>query len=250
MHIPVDLLILALASLGAGAINSIAGGGSFLTFPALVYAGVPSVLASASSTVALLPATGVSAWTFRRELKGLPDVGMPWLIGSGLAGGIVGGLLLFVTPSHIFDHIVPWLLGLATIVFASGRQLAAAVKRLGKVGPKTLIAVHFVLGIYAGYFGGAVGFLILALYTLFGMTDLHAMNALRAVMGGLMNASAVVVFIVTGSVAWQQTLIVMASAMIGGYIGARIARATNQQRLRQIIIGIGAIMTVVFFIRS
>jgi uncharacterized membrane protein YfcA len=244
-----DLLLLV-AALGAGAQNSVAGGGSFLTFPALVYAGVPSITANASSTVALAPASFASAWAYRHDFKPFPGIGMTALIGCSLVGSLLGAILLLVTPQRTFDDIIPWLLGAATLIFAFGRQVSDAAQRIGTLGPRTMLAFQFLIAVYGGYFGGAIGILMLALYGLLGLTDLHAMNAMKTLIAGLLNTVAIIAFVIAGKVSWPETILMLAAALIGGYGGARIARRVKPIYLRIAVIGIGCIMTTVFFLRS
>jgi uncharacterized membrane protein YfcA len=244
-------LLLIVAAIAGGAQNAAAGGGSFWSFPALVYAGVPSVIANASNTVALNPALFVSAWAYREDLKSLgARIDLRWMIASGMAGGAVGAVLLIATPQHTFDFLIPWLLLVATLLFAFGRQLAVASRRLGRIGPRTLFAVQFAIAIYGGYFGGGVGFLMLALYGLFGLDNLHEINALKTVMSGVINAAALVIFIVSGDIVWAPTLVMMAAAMLGGYYGAKLTKRAPPGVLRLVIIAIGTLMTVSFFIRQ
>jgi uncharacterized membrane protein YfcA len=252
MHIDIVWLnygLLVVAAIGAGMVNAIAGGGSFLTFPALVYTGVPPVTANASNTVALVPSIFLSTLAYRNDMRGIEKVPMWVMVAVALAGGVAGALLLLHTPQHIFDFLIPWLLGLATLLFAFGKQLTAAVHRIGRVNRPTLVCIQFVLAIYGGYFGGAVGFLMLALFGLFGLTDLHAMNGLKTLMAGLMNGAAVVIFLVAGGIVWHQTLVMLIAAMFGSYAGARMARKIDQKALRLIIVTIGTVITVAFALR-
>src|SRR5437773_10952328 len=152
--------LLIAASLGAGLMNSVAGGGSFLTFPALVFTGVPSIVANATSTVALFPGALASAWAYRRDFEALDRIPLKPALGVSIAGGIVGALLLLYTSQKTFDAIIPWLLLGATLVFALGPRLMKKLKRQQWMGPKTLIVLQFFIGIYGGYFGGGVGLFI------------------------------------------------------------------------------------------
>src|SRR5215813_8062035 len=146
-------LLLIAAALGAGLMNSVAGGGSFLTFPALVFTGVPSIVANATSTVALFPGVLASAWAYRHDFNGLDKIPLKPAVGVSIAGGVVGALLLLFTSQKTFDVIIPWLLLAATLVFALGPGVMRKLKRRSWMGPKTLIALQFLVGIYGGYFG-------------------------------------------------------------------------------------------------
>jgi len=241
-------LFLVAAALGAGLINAVAGGGSFLTFPALVFTGVPSIVANATSTVALFPGVLASAWAYRKEMETLNIPVKPAIVAS-IAGGISGAVLLLSTSQKAFDAVIPWLLLAATIVFAIGPRVTTIFKRKSWIGPKALVIFHYFVGIYGGYFGGAVGIIILAVWSLAGLRDIHAMNAGRTLLGGLMNAAAVVLFIIARKVWWAQAAVMLIAAVIGGYAGARIARRLNPSLIRRAIIVFGLFVTVAFFRR-
>src|SRR5437867_8278367 len=240
--------LLTTAALGAGVINAVAGGGSFLTFPALVFSGVPSIVANATSTVALFPGVLTSAWAYRNEMKTL-EIPVKAAIFASIAGGISGALLLLSTSQQAFDAVIPWLLLAATIVFAIGPRVTTTFKRKSWIGPKALVIFHYFVGIYGGYFGGAVGIIILAVWSLAGLRDIHAMNAGRTLLGGLMNAAAVVLFIFARKVWWAQAAVMLVAAVMGGYAGARIARRVNPSLIRTAIIMFGLFVTIAFFRR-
>lgn len=244
-----NILLLASAAFVAALMNSVAGGGSFLSFPALVFTGVPSVMANATNTVALVPAQLASAWAYRHDfprIEGLnPKIILAW---SGL-GGLVGSLLLIFTPETAFDALIPWLLLFATCLFAFSKQLVPWLKARFHVGPTMLYLVQFLLAIYGGYFGGAVGILMLALFGLFGIDHIHSANALKTLLAGMINAVAVICFVAAGAVAWGPGLVMLVSALVGGYLGARLARKMPAHWVRRIVIMIGCGMTVAFFIR-
>lgn len=243
------LLLLAAAAFGAGMMNAVAGGGSFLTFPALVFTGVPSIIANASSTVALFPGSFASALAYRNDFSRFEGVPFTGMLGVSLAGGISGALLLLFTPQKTFDVVIPWLLAAATLVFAFGPYLAPRLRHVYRIGPKTVLTGQFLVSIYGGYFGGAVGILLLALYSLFGMTDIRAMNATKTFLTGCMNGIAVVCFVIAGKVWWPQTLVMLVSAVLGGYLGARYARNLPPVLVRAVIVAISVVMTVLFFHR-
>jgi len=245
-----NYFLLALAALGAGLMNSIAGGGSFLTFPALVFTGVPSIAANATSTFALLPGVLASAWAYRHELRSLEEIALKPALIVSIAGGIVGALLLLFTSQKTFDAIIPWLLAAATATFAVGPRVMRIFKRQSWMSPNTLIAFQFFVGIYGGYFGGAVGIIMLAVWSLAGLRNIHAMNGGRTLLGGMMNTAAVVCFIVAGKVWWPQALVMVMAAIAGGYTGARFARGVNPAVLRGIIIAVSVVVTAVFFARA
>lgn len=243
-------LLLAAASFLAGAMNAIAGGGSFVTFPALVWSGVPSVAANASSTVALFPGSFASAWAYRDDFKNFEGVSVRAMLPVSLAGGVTGALLLLLTPQRTFDALIPWLLLLGTLAFAFGRQAGAWLRRFIRIGPVLLLGGQFVLSIYGGYFGGAVGLLMMAVWSLFGVSDLHAMNAAKTLLVGATNTVAVVCFILAGKVWWGPALLMALTAVAGGYAGARVGRRLDPTHLRLGITLFNVAMTVAFFLRA
>lgn len=245
-----ELLLLMLAGFIAGAMNSAAGGGSFVSFPALVFAGVPSVAANASSTVALFPGAVTGSWAYRHDFQSFEGISVRALLPVSVAGGLSGALLLLFTPVHTFDVIVPWLLLLGTTAFALGPKLAHMLKRFVHLGPRSLVAAQFILGIYGGYFGGAVGLMTLATWSLFGANDIRAMNAAKTLLVGSMNSIAVVAFIAAGKVYWTEAAVMAVAAAIGGYAGARIARRVDRQRIRLFINCVNVTMTIIFFVRA
>jgi len=244
------LLLLALVGFVAGAMNALAGGGSFVTFPALVAVGLPSVVANASSTVALFPGSVASAWAYRRELRGIGGLSLPVLSAVSLAGGLTGAVLLLVTPVHTFDVVVPWLLLLATLTFAFGPRLGLALRRRVRIGPRALLAIQFVLMVYGGYFGGAVGLMCLAAWSLVTATpDIKAMNPAKVLLVGAANSIAVVCFVMAGAVRWPETLAMLVTGIAGGYGGARIGRVLPARVIRGFVLALTASITAVFFWR-
>jgi uncharacterized membrane protein YfcA len=242
-------LLLIIAALAAGLINSVAGGGMFLTFPALVFTGVPSIIANASSTTALIPGIFASSWAYRGDLRkttGIPF--LPLLIVS-LAGGIVGALLLLFTPQRTFDSVIPWLLLAATLLFTFGPRIAPDLKRAFRMSSGTVVVIQFFIGIYGGYFGGAIGILMLATWSIYGLTDIHVMNANRTLMGAATNSIAAVLFIFARKIWWPQTLVMLVAAIIGGYIGARLAKKVDPRYVRAIVTVVSAGITIAFFLR-
>jgi hypothetical protein len=246
----IPYVLLAGAAFCAGVMNAVAGGGSFLTFPALVFTGVPPVIANASSTVALFPGSFASAWAYREHFEHFDNIPFKASLAVSLAGGVSGALLLLFTPQRAFDVIIAWLLAVATVLFAFGPKLAPWLSRKFRIGVKTALCAQYVVAIYGGYFGGAVGIMMLALFSLLGLTDIRSMNALKTLLGGSMNAVAVVCFVIAGKVWWPQAAVMLAAAVAGGYFGARYARKMNATVVRAVIVGIGVLMTVVFFNRA
>ena len=245
-----ELSLLVSASFIAGIINSIAGGGSFLTFPALVFTGVPTIAANATSAVAVFPGYLSGALGFAKELKEYPKSKFLLLITLSIMGGIGGSLLLLITPASVFSYIIPWLLGFATLLFAFGDFVAKWAKKNsnsnGFLGNLTTLIVC----IYGGYFNGGLGIILLALFSTLGMRDIHLMNGLKNIMSFALSAASVVTFAIAGIVFWQQAIIMMIAATIGGYFGVVVARKLSKNTIRMIIVIIGLIMTVIFGIKA
>jgi uncharacterized membrane protein YfcA len=243
-------VLLVVAAFVAGAMNAVAGGGSFLTFPALVFTGVPSVIANASSTVALFPGSFASAWAYRADFQDFKGVSFRAMLGVSLVGGVIGALLLLLTPQRTFDGVIPWLLLVATLVFTFAPRLTPLLQRRVQIGPRTLVTVQFFVAIYGGYFGGAIGIMMLSAWALFGLTDLKSMNATKTLLAGALNGVAVVLFVVAGKVWWLQTGVMLIGSVAGGYLGARFARRVDPRYIRTTIIAISVMMTIVFFART
>jgi uncharacterized protein len=242
-------LLLAIAGLAAGLINSVAGGGMFITFPALVFTGVPSIIANASSTMALIPGVLASGWAYREDFRKSENFPFWPLVIVSVAGGIVGALLLLFTPQTIFDSVIPWLMLAATLLFTFGAKVTPILKRFIHIGPVTVVVIQFFIAIYGGYFGGAIGIMMLATWTVFGLTDIHVLNANRTLMGAAANIIAALMFAVAGKIWWPQTLVMLVGTIIGGYIGARMARKVKPQYIRAIVTVVSAGITIVFFLR-
>ncbi len=244
-------LMLVAAGCLAGVMNSVAGGGTFVTLPALILAGVPSMNANASSTVAMAPATLSSLWAFRRDVRRFGPVGLKPMVAVSIVGGIIGGALLLLTPTRMFDEILPWLLLLATLMLIFGPRLRLYLEQKGhRIGPRPVLLGQLVVGIYGGYFGGAVGLIMTALWTLLSELDVKALTPARLMMGAAMNTAAVVLFIAAGAIFWPQTLAVLAGGVVGGYGGARVGRRLPAPVIRAIVITVTAATTVAFFWRA
>lgn len=239
--------LLVISAFMAGVVNAVAGGGSFLTFPALVMAGVPPVNANATSTVAVCPGALASAYGYRRELAALEGFDLKAAVAISLVGGLIGALLLLWTPQPLFAALVPWLLLFATVLFVLGPKVSAWVRARFRMGVGTMLAVQFVIAIYGGYFGGGIGILMLAMLGVFGLTNLHAMNGIKVLLSGCLNVVAVVAFIIGDAVHWTEALIMMGACIGGGYAGAAVARRIPPPILRKFVIGVGFAMTAYFF---
>lgn len=245
---------LTVASFLAGVLNAVAGGGSFLTFPAMLGMKMLPVQANATNTVALWPGQLTSIAAYREDIR--KNLRLVWPMGlAGLLGGTAGALVLLNTPQMMFLHLVPWLLLTAATIFAlSGPVSRWLNRRKGAVAtqrhaPRLLpvfLATIFVC-FYIGYFGAGAGFLIITVLSLFGFEDLHEINALKVVSTTLANGIAFVLFVVTGQVVWRYCLVAMVVCAIGGYSSARFAKMVPQQILRGLVVGIGLTMAAWFF---
>lgn len=229
--------------------NAAAGGGSFITFPALLYAGLPSVSANASSTVALFPGSLASAWQFREYIRPFPNVSMKAMIFMTLLGGFAGALLLLNTSSTKFDGIVPWLLLIGSLAFAFGKPAGEWLRKRVNIGSAVLLTGQFILGVYGGYFGGAVGIMMMAVWALFGAADIRIVNANKTLFVGIANAIAVVLFILAGKVYWPQTCTMMAATILGGWFGAAFTKRLDPAKLRLGIIIFNFLITAAFFVK-
>ncbi|HEY8289198.1 MAG TPA: sulfite exporter TauE/SafE family protein [Acetobacteraceae bacterium] len=244
------VLLLIAAGLLAGTMNAVAGGGSFVTFPVLVFIGLPPIAANATSTVALFPGTLASTWAYRRELAGVAGIGLRLLLPISLVGGFLGAILLLVTPGAAFDLVIPWLLLFATLIFAGGREVGLALSRRLRIGTVPLLCAQFLISLYGGYFGGAVGLLMLAVWSLLDTADLKSMAALRTLLVSAANGMAVLCFAFAGAVRWPEMLSMMVSAAIGGYAGAHGARYLPPRVLRLFVTILSAVVTTGFFLRG
>src|SRR3712207_5933216 len=199
--------------------NAAAGGGSFITIPAMVFVGLPSVVANASSTVALLPGTLASAWAWRQDFRSFEAVPLRTMLLISLGGGLAGALLLLATSERAFDALLPWLLLTGTLVFAFGRQLGATLRRWVPIGPGTVLGAQVVLSVYAGYFGGGVGIMMMAVWSVLGDLDIRAMSAARTLLVSAANAVAALCFAAAGPVRWPEAAALLVAAILGGYFG-------------------------------
>jgi len=234
--------------------NSVAGGGSFISFPALLFTGVPAVPANATNTLALWVGTTASGGAYRKKLS------VPWRVlvplgSAGILGGLAGAFLLIHTPGETFLKVLPWLLLGATLLFALGGQLTRRLSsRVFHEATSAAIATaaffELCIATYGGYFGGGIGIVHLAMFSALGMTDIHAMNALKVVLGSVINGVATISFIIAGAIVWPPALAMTAGAFLGGYAGAHYAQKAPQVWIRRFVIGVGCAMTLYFFWRG
>lgn len=256
MTFPLASFLFVAAALG-GALNAVAGGGSFLTLPALIYAGVPPVAANATSAMALWPGTMSAAWAYRREAAQVSR----WLgrlVIVSLAGGLMGAVLLVRTSDSGFLRLLPWLMLVASVTFTFGGRVTQRFRQPGQ-GPFGALAGHptawalllqLAIAIYGGYFGGGMGIMMLAVFAVTGMTDMHAMNGLKLLLSVAINGVALLEFVAADSVAWTPGLVMVLGAVTGGYVGASLARQMDGRHVRSFVIGVAWIMTAYFFVRA
>ena len=243
-------LLLALGGFFGGAMNALAGGGTFVSLPAMIAAGLPSVQANASSTVALFPGQVTSAWTYWDGMRPVCGVPRIYLVAVILVGGFIGSLLLLWTSSAAFDSLLPWLLLFATLALAFGRRAGLMLRRFVHIGPGLMLSAQFIIGIYGGYYGGAIGLVMVAVWALMGEVDLKALNPPRIMFAGAANAAAVATFAIAGAVRWPPTLIMLVAGVAGGYGGARLARVLPSGVIRALTLIYGFAITLVFFVRA
>jgi uncharacterized membrane protein YfcA len=233
----------------AGIQNALAGGGTFLTLPALMLTGMSALSANITSTIALFPGQVTSSWGGRGHVAGAGGLSFKALVVISLAGGVVGAILLLVTPSSIFRHLVPWLVLFATGVFAYGSFVPRKADRPPGLNTTGAGIAQFCIAIYGGYFGGGIGFLMLAALTAAGLAIRNA-NATKNVLAGVMNASAVAIFVFSPEVHWLQAAIACVGAAIGGVIGGHMVSRVNQKFLRAAAVLIGIALTIGLFLRA
>ena len=242
-----------LAAFAAGAINSVAGGGTLVSFPALVGLGLPSITANATSTVAIWPGSLGGMLGFRRDLEGMPTR-MYVLVVPSLVGGIVGAMLLKLTPASVFDRLVPLLIFFATCLFMA----QDAVQRLLRIGSASTssrgwfagaLAFQLAVGVYGGYFGAGLGIMMLAALSIIGLSDIHQMNGLKNLLALCVNGVAALYFVWNGMVYWPDVVVMAIGAIAGGVGGAGVARRLGRPAVRRIVIAVGLVMAVKLMLR-
>ena len=249
---PEQAALTAAAALAAGVLNAIAGGGSFLTFPALVFAGVPPLAANATSAMAVSPGYLGSTLGFRAELRALPPALLRREVLLAASGGLAGAALLLLTPARVFAGIVPWLLLLATALFALGPRLAQRRGPPSQGGghPRWRSPGLWLVAAYGGYFNGGLGILLMALYSVTGETRLNTVNALKNLNSLVLSLLSVLAFAWAGAIVWPQALWMMLWATLGGWLGARLARRLPAVWVRRLVVLTGLVMSAVFFARG
>jgi uncharacterized membrane protein YfcA len=259
MSLPLSqAILLFFAAAIAGTLNAVAGGGSFVSFPVLLFTGMPAVQANATNTVALWPGLAASTVAYLKRLNAPLRVLVPLLVTS-VAGGWAGALLLLRTPQRTFLHLVPWLLLSGTLLFAFGNRLRKLAGRAAVVDDLRAISwqaititsiVELLVSVYGGYFGAGIGFMTLAMLAALGMRDIHAMGAIRTLLAVAINAAAVLTFIVARAVLWPQCVVMIAGALVGGWFGAHYAQKADPGKIRYVVIATGLVMTAYFFVKA
>jgi uncharacterized protein len=245
---PLILGLLFVVAIWAGVQNALAGGGSFVTLPALMFSGLDARTANIASTLALFPGQTTTGWFGRSLVSGAEGLSFRTLVLISLAGGAVGAAILLVTPSSVFAHMVPWLVLFATALFAWG----SFVPRRGsgrQLGPRVAMVAQFLIAIYGGYFGGGIGFLMLAALTAAGLAVRNA-GATKNVLAAAMNAAAVAVFVFTPHIPWLRVAVLAAGAILGGWLGALALRRVNEALIRGFVVLLGVALTIGLFIRA
>ena len=246
-----EIALLVAAGTGAGVLNAVAGGGTFLTFPALVWLGIPPVAANATATLSALPGYAGSAWGYRRDLRAEGALSLRATALIAAIGGLAGAGLLIVTPAEVFMGVVPWLLLAATLLFAAGPALLRWARRFGSAaaGPVTSAAAIFTVSVYGGYFNGGLGIVLLAAFGLLGYASLHGMNGLKNMLSAVLSLIPAVSFAVAGLIAWEQALVLALATTAGGLAGAWISRRIKRtELLRGFVTLTGAVLTLAFFL--
>lgn len=258
-----SLVLLVIAGLGAGALNAVAGGGTFLSFPALVWIGLPPVMANATATFAALPGYVGSAWAFRREVRRDGPLALRAIVLMAILGGFLGALLLLVTPKELFSGLVPWLLLFATLAFGAGPTMVRRILRQGQgqghgqgrgrgqgrgLARWPALALLLAVSIYGGYFNGGLGIMLLAAFGFTGFDNLHEMNGLKNLISAILSLVSVTTYGVAGLIDMQSGLVLGVACAVGGYLGAQLARRiTNMLALRIFITLVGLGMAIAFF---
>ena len=245
-------ILLFLAAMLAGTMNSVAGGGSFISFPTLIFTGVLPIPANATSTVALWPGSVASIGAYWKKLPRNSRLLLPLTLVS-IIGGLLGAVILLRTSQQTFMQLVPYLFLVATLLFTFGKKislkLSGLIKTSGPPSWMTLMGaslVQLLIAVYGGFFGGGIGILMLALLAMVRMEDIHSMNAVKSLLAAAINGSAVVTFVVAGAVLWPQAILMVGGAILGGYGGARLAQKLNPKLVRGFVIAVGFSMTAYF----
>jgi uncharacterized membrane protein YfcA len=254
MHTTLGSIGLFIAALVAGAVNSVAGGGSLISFPALVAFGQPAILANATNTAALWPGSVASAVAYRRQTslyRGL----LPALLVPSVVGGLLGAFVLVSTPPELFDRVVPFLVLFATVLFAFRTRVSRWSGHMGHPDGHVTTGgriwgflFQLIVATYGGYFGAGIGILMLASLSVMGLRDIHRMNAVKTILGALINVIAFVFFAIKGLVVWPLAVLMAVAAIAGGYLGARTAMMVDPRWVARFVIGVGVVVSIWLFV--
>jgi len=243
------LILLFAVAVWAGVQNALAGGGSFVTLPALILSGLDARAANIASTIALFPGQVTTGWVGRKLVSGAGGLSFRVLVAISLAGGAVGAALLLLTPSGFFARLVPWLVLFATALFAWGSFFRKPGQDVGHLGHRATGVIQFFIAVYGGYFGGGIGFLMLAALTAAGLAVREA-GSTKNVLASIMNAAAVAIFLFTPGIPWARVAVLCVGAMAGGYLGAQLLRRVDERLIRGFVIVLGLCLTVGLFLRK
>jgi uncharacterized membrane protein YfcA len=241
--------ILFIAALWAGVQNALAGGGSFVTLPALMLTGLDARAANIASTIALFPGQTTTGWVGRKMVRGAAGLSFRTLAVISLVGGAIGAGLLLTTPSSFFARLVPWLVLFATGLFAWGSYFRKQGDGVPSLGPRVAGGLQFLIAIYGGYFGGGISILMLAALTAAGVA-VRTAAATKNVLAGVINASAVAVFLFTPAIPWARVAVVCAGAIVGGFAGAHLLKRVDERLIRAFVVVLGVGLTIGLFVKS
>lgn len=250
----VGLVTLFLAGIAAGAINSVAGGGTLLSFPSLVAFGEAEIVSNATNTMAMWPGALSSALGYRKDTRIDRNL-LTLLLIPSLIGGLLGAVILVATPEQTFERVVPFLVLFATLLFAARNIISRRFKKTYEAGDVTLAArlwgffFQLFVATYGGYFGAGIGILMLGSFSLMGLRDINEMNAIKTTLGALINGTAFIFFAIKGLVVWPLAILMSVGAIIGGYGGARFATRVDPRIIHFCIIAIGLIVSVWLFVK-
>jgi uncharacterized membrane protein YfcA len=253
-----DAALVAAGGFIAGAMNAMAGGGTFFSFPAMLMAGVPPVAANASNTVALWPASISSAWAYRHEVR-RHGRWAALLAVLSVIGGLIGGLLLLAISNETFMRLIPWLLLVATTLFAFSSQVGKLIDWLkghlkiattDQPGSTGGALFQLMVAIYGGFFGAGMGILTLAALSIQGFEDIQEINALKNLTSAMNYTVAAATFVIAGAISWPHTLVALVTAAIGGYVGAVFARKLPAVWLKRLVIAVGAVLSLIYFTKT
>jgi len=250
LDIQTIILLLSIGLFG-GVWNAIAGGATLFTFPALMYVGLPPLVANATNYLALLPSNAAALPAYRQELRQIGSALTPLLVVSGL-GAIVGSILLLISDPAFFEQLIPFLILIATALFAFGSQLRQVILRLAgdMKGTHFIYAFLFIASIYGGYFGAGLGIILLAIAQLLGFADFNTANSVKNLLATSFTLLSIITFGIGGLIAWPEASVMMIGSTVGGYTGGRLAKRVNDKLMRIVVIVFGLTLSIIYFARQ